>query len=174
MLYASLRPYACGSTAPPPPPPRRAPASRRHRAAPRASATGAAGGAAAAQTTVARPAAVIQGTPLRSAALRPAYDALVVGSGIGGLAAAAALARFAGRRVLVLEQHYTAGGFTHAFKRGRFAWNVGVHYVGARPGAGGLAARPRPGPRPSAPWPACAPADACCLWPSPGSVAAPS
>jgi phytoene dehydrogenase-like protein len=36
----------------------------------------------------------------------------------------------AGKRVLVLEQHYTAGGFTHAFARGPYAWNVGVHYIG--------------------------------------------
>jgi phytoene dehydrogenase-like protein len=33
--------------------------------------------------------------------------------------------------VLVLEQHYTAGGFSHAFARGPYAWNVGVHYIGA-------------------------------------------
>jgi phytoene dehydrogenase-like protein len=34
--------------------------------------------------------------------------------------------------MLVLEQHYTAGGFTHAFARGPYAWNVGVHYIGVR------------------------------------------
>ena len=58
------------------------------------------------------------------------YDAIVIGSGIGGLCAAALLARVAGNRVLVLEQHYTAGGFTHTFKRPGFEWDVGVHYVG--------------------------------------------
>ena len=34
------------------------------------------------------------------------------------------------RRVLVLERHYTAGGFTHSFSRNGFEWNVGVHYIG--------------------------------------------
>jgi all-trans-retinol 13,14-reductase len=65
-------------------------------------------------------------------------DAIVIGSGIGGLTAAALLARCAGKRVLVLERHYRAGGFTHTFERpGGFRWDVGVHYVGAeveRPG----------------------------------------
>jgi all-trans-retinol 13,14-reductase len=32
--------------------------------------------------------------------------------------------------VLVLERHYTAGGFTHTFEREGFEWDVGVHYVG--------------------------------------------
>ena len=36
----------------------------------------------------------------------------------------------AGQRVLVLEKHYTAGGFTHVFRRPSFEWDVGVHYVG--------------------------------------------
>lgn len=39
----------------------------------------------------------------------PSYDAIVVGAGIGGLAAAIALGA-AGRRVLVLEAHRAAGG----------------------------------------------------------------
>ncbi len=58
------------------------------------------------------------------------YDAIVIGSGIGGLAAAAMLAREAGQRLLVLERHYTPGGYTHAFRRPGFEWDVGVHYIG--------------------------------------------
>jgi all-trans-retinol 13,14-reductase len=58
------------------------------------------------------------------------FDAVVVGSGLGGLAAAALLARHGGKRVLVLERHYTAGGFTHTFRRGDYEWDVGLHYVG--------------------------------------------
>jgi all-trans-retinol 13,14-reductase len=58
------------------------------------------------------------------------YDAIVIGSGIGGLTAAAMLARHGGRKVLVLERHYTAGGFTHVFRRPGYEWDVGVHYIG--------------------------------------------
>ncbi len=58
------------------------------------------------------------------------YDAIVIGSGMGGLSAAVLLARHAHRRVLVLERHYTAGGFTHVFRRPGFEWDVGVHYIG--------------------------------------------
>lgn len=57
------------------------------------------------------------------------WDAIFIGSGIGSLCAAALLAK-AGRRVLVLERHYEAGGFCHTFKRKKFEWDVGVHYVG--------------------------------------------
>jgi all-trans-retinol 13,14-reductase len=57
------------------------------------------------------------------------WDAVVIGSGIGGLAAAALLARV-GRRVAVLERHYVAGGFTHTFERKGYQWDVGIHYVG--------------------------------------------
>ena len=44
--------------------------------------------------------------------------------------AAALLARYGGRRVLVLERHYTPGGFTHVFRRPGYEWDVGVHYIG--------------------------------------------
>ena len=58
------------------------------------------------------------------------WDAIVIGSGIGGLAAAATLSKLADKRVLVLERHYTAGGFTHTFRRPGYEWDVGVHYIG--------------------------------------------
>ncbi len=61
----------------------------------------------------------------------PSYDAIVIGSGLGGLSAAVLLARLHGRKMLVLERHIRAGGFTHVFsRRGGFRWDVGVHYVG--------------------------------------------
>ncbi|MFH8253949.1 phytoene desaturase family protein [Streptomyces roseolus] len=58
-----------------------------------------------------------------------AYDAVVIGSGIGGLTTAVCLAR-EGRKVAVFEQHYTAGGYTHAYRRRGWEWDVGIHYVG--------------------------------------------
>lgn len=57
------------------------------------------------------------------------YDAIVIGSGLGGMTTAALMAK-AGKKVLVLERHYTAGGFTHSFKRRGYEWDVGVHYIG--------------------------------------------
>lgn len=57
------------------------------------------------------------------------WDAIVIGSGMGGMTAAALLAEL-GKRVLVLEQHYVPGGFTHTFRRKRWSWDVGVHAVG--------------------------------------------
>jgi phytoene dehydrogenase-like protein len=63
------------------------------------------------------------------------WDAVVIGSGIGGLACAAALGK-AGRRALVLEQHSVAGGLTQTFERDGYRWDVGVHYLGQMgPGA---------------------------------------
>lgn len=66
----------------------------------------------------------------RQAKVDDTFDAIVIGSGIGGLTAASLLARHAGQRVLVLERHYTAGGFTHVFHRPGYEWDVGVHYIG--------------------------------------------
>uniref|UniRef100_A0A3Q2XNZ1 Putative all-trans-retinol 13,14-reductase n=2 Tax=Hippocampus comes TaxID=109280 RepID=A0A3Q2XNZ1_HIPCM len=58
-----------------------------------------------------------------------ALDAVVIGSGIGGLTAAALLSK-AGKRVLVLEQHDQAGGCTHTFQNKGFEFDVGIHYLG--------------------------------------------
>jgi all-trans-retinol 13,14-reductase len=57
------------------------------------------------------------------------WDVIVIGSGPGGLGAGAVLAK-EGKRVLVLEQHYAAGGFSHVFKRKGYEWDVGLHYIG--------------------------------------------
>ncbi|MGO9547049.1 MAG: FAD-dependent oxidoreductase [Rhodomicrobium sp.] len=59
-----------------------------------------------------------------------AWDAIVIGSGIGGLTAANLLARTAGMKVLVLEKHSERGGQTHTFRRDGASWDVGLHYVG--------------------------------------------
>ena len=65
----------------------------------------------------------------RPTRLAPGYDALVIGSGMGGLTTAALLSDL-GWTVCVLEQHYTAGGFTHSYERAGYEWDVGVHYIG--------------------------------------------
>ena len=57
------------------------------------------------------------------------YDAIIIGSGIGGLCSAALLG-LKGKRVLVLEKHFKIGGWTHTFKRGKYEWDVGIHYIG--------------------------------------------
>lgn len=56
------------------------------------------------------------------------WDAIVIGSGMGGMAAAAALAKV-GHKILLLEQYQTLGGLTHSFSMEGFCWDVGIHYL---------------------------------------------
>ena len=62
--------------------------------------------------------------------METAWDAIVIGSGIGGLSAAGLLAKVAKMKVLVLEKHSEPGGQTHMFRRDGASWDIGLHYVG--------------------------------------------
>jgi phytoene desaturase len=55
-----------------------------------------------------------------------AYDVIVVGAGMGGLSAAACLAK-GGKKVLVVERHNVAGGYAHSFQRGKYKFDSAVH-----------------------------------------------
>ncbi|KAI4877125.1 hypothetical protein NFI96_026476 [Prochilodus magdalenae] len=56
-------------------------------------------------------------------------DAIVIGSGVGGLTAAAVLAKL-GKKVLVLEQNDQAGGLCQTFTKDGFEFDSAFHYVG--------------------------------------------
>ncbi|HEV8132504.1 MAG TPA: NAD(P)/FAD-dependent oxidoreductase [Acidobacteriota bacterium] len=55
------------------------------------------------------------------------YDAIVIGSGIGGLFCANLLAQ-AGMKVLVVEQHYVLGGYCSTFRRKKFIFDSATHF----------------------------------------------
>ena len=64
-------------------------------------------------------------------------DAVVVGAGLGGLAAAVTLAG-EGRRTIVLEQHSVPGGYASGFQRGPYRFDTALHALnGLAPGGGG-------------------------------------
>jgi phytoene desaturase len=65
---------------------------------------------------------------IRLDAERDSYDAVVVGSGLGGLTAGALLAH-AGQRVLVVERHDRLGGYAHAFTRRKHRFDSAVHLI---------------------------------------------
>ena len=76
-----------------------------------------------------KPSTIRIGYRYRPKRLASKYDAIVIGSGMGGLTTAALLSEL-GWKVCVLEQHYTAGGYTHSYDRAGYEWDVGVHYIG--------------------------------------------
>ena len=57
------------------------------------------------------------------------FDAVVIGAGLGGLTAAALLAK-QGKKALVIDRHSVAGGNATVFKRKGYVFEVGVHYIG--------------------------------------------
>lgn len=61
--------------------------------------------------------------------LQSRYDAIVIGSGVGGLVCGAFLAK-ANKKVLILEQHSMPGGYCTSFKRKGFIFDSAVHHIG--------------------------------------------
>ena len=55
-----------------------------------------------------------------------AYEAVVIGSGLGGLTAAALLAKH-GRKVCVIEQNHSLGGAASAFRKGALTIEPALH-----------------------------------------------
>jgi all-trans-retinol 13,14-reductase len=76
-----------------------------------------------------KPSTLRIGRRYRPNRLDAGYDAVIIGSGMGGLTTAALLSEM-GWKVCVLEQHYTAGGYTHSYERNGYVWDPGVHYIG--------------------------------------------
>ncbi len=65
----------------------------------------------------------------KSSNINQNYDAIIIGSGISGLTTGVFLSKN-NKKVLILEKHFKAGGWTHTFKRKNYEWDVGIHYIG--------------------------------------------
>jgi phytoene dehydrogenase-like protein len=57
------------------------------------------------------------------------YQAIVIGSGAGGLSAALTLSR-SGSSVLLLEAMPSFGGYLNPFRRKPYTFDTGLHYLG--------------------------------------------
>ncbi|MFH1245787.1 MAG: NAD(P)/FAD-dependent oxidoreductase, partial [Candidatus Omnitrophota bacterium] len=57
------------------------------------------------------------------------YHIIIIGAGIAGLTCGCYLAK-EGFKVLIVEQHYKAGGYCSSFERNGYKFDVGVHYLG--------------------------------------------
>lgn len=64
---------------------------------------------------------------LRDRPPRADYDAVVIGSGVGGLVTACLLQR-GGLRTLLVERHYMLGGYCSSFRRGGFTFDASTHF----------------------------------------------
>jgi phytoene dehydrogenase-like protein len=60
--------------------------------------------------------------------IKPHYDVVVIGAGIGGLTAAAMLSRI-GYSVVVLDSASQAGGYLSGFQRKQFRFDTAVHWL---------------------------------------------
>lgn len=87
--------------------------------------------------------------PLSNTSDSQIYDVVVVGSGLGGLSAAALLSACYSRSVCVLEAHTVPGGAAHQFSRrtsrGTFTFDVGPHlFSGLSSGGSSAVTNPVP------------------------------
>ncbi|MCL2669882.1 MAG: NAD(P)/FAD-dependent oxidoreductase [Syntrophaceae bacterium] len=62
--------------------------------------------------------------------IEPSYEAIVIGSGIGGLSVGILLAGL-GLRPLVCEKNALPGGLMRGYRRAGVDWPVGIHYFGS-------------------------------------------
>jgi len=64
---------------------------------------------------------------LRTEGPDKAYDAVIVGAGVGGLVLGNLLAR-ASLKVLLIEQHYMVGGYCSTFRRAGYTFDAATHF----------------------------------------------
>ena len=65
---------------------------------------------------------------MRKIELKPEYDVVIIGAGVGGLTAGALLSRF-GYSVCVLEKEPHEGGYLAGFRRKDFRFDTAIHWL---------------------------------------------